>query len=206
MWFRETADKLATSIVALGVVLVTSTPLVAAQEAAGSSAGHNWRVERESQTLPDSSELTSYTAVTRALSPSGEQVPSGQAAAQLQVSFHPRFDCSPAITLSFPANLVGKPPADDTLLPVLLDGQPLAWPVVVDTIDDRVSLAFVGTVDTSDDVIRKLDIANRAKVGLEEGGYLAEFSLLGSRVSVREARRQCRYHQPREWVRPVKSE
>jgi len=192
MWYQERVKVLWASLFAGIAVLVS--PICVGAESNGIHT-NNWTVERAAWTLSDSSELTEYRASTDAAS---------QPDAVLQVGFHPRFDCAPALSVSFPSEAVGEPPAEGSLLEIELDGQPLVWPVVVDAVAGRLIIAFHGDVAAARGVVRSLDVSNQLTVRLARGNVVAEFSLLGSRVSVAEARSQCTGHRPVDWLRPAK--
>jgi len=146
-----------------------------------------WQSFSRVEQLTDGSTLTEYVVRSRAVA---------DAPAQLNVSFSPRFDCEPMIGFVLDSELASVR-EDDASLSVRIDGIGIDWPdrAVPSSADDTVGTWLYADRQVRRAVRLRIDIGDSLRVQLNPEQSI-DFSLLGSRASVRAAEAACRGHEP----------
>lgn len=194
------------------LLLLTSVAKSAtdAQAEPGVAEGYlDWQVAKQATTLTDESVLSEYLAQTHSEDATD---------ATLQVSFFPRFSCSPIVSVLLPESLQLNN-ASETQLSLQVDQSNVAFPVLFDIEDNSMRLTFkeggagqislrelfdVGSLAILEAVMPSPEplpaIPTTESVpGLATGPIPVlslSFSLLGSRMTVLTAERNCLAHEP----------
>ncbi|MFK7893394.1 MAG: hypothetical protein AB8B63_21440 [Granulosicoccus sp.] len=155
----------------------------------------DWSATTQQTTLPDGSVLTEYAAATKT-DPASES--------SMIISFIPRFDCSPVISVIVPEKLQASTDWQDINLQI--DDQTLPFGSIADqATDNRVRLTYNASSADQSQLLSLLDRSNRANLindSLESAAVtdnaeaIVSYSLMGSRLSARAALSACQAHQP----------
>ncbi|MFK7855973.1 MAG: hypothetical protein AB8B79_17785 [Granulosicoccus sp.] len=173
------------------------------------STFQDWNASLMQATLNDGSVLNEYMAKTMAGSAEG---------AALAVSFLPRFQCTPIISLSLNSALVDQIEKVDVALSLKIDEEQVEFPVLRDIEDISVRYTLNSDQQTHSELLALLDRSSRVFLDFdyspeaasnlaEDDGVAAEaasdqvaaqiqFSLLGSRLSTQAAKKHCDEHIP----------
>jgi hypothetical protein len=183
----------------LGVVLslIPLSVLIAnvQEEPLSKSVHQDWTGTLVQHTLPDMSILSEYIAQTFSGSTSG---------ASLQLSFVPRFNCTPVISVNVRA--AAEEAGSEATLNLILDNSEVPFPALVDGQNSGRRFSFNADHLAQDKLRRMLDNSNRATFqwvnavagqGSEAGvPPQVEFSLLGSRMTTNSVESHCHAHKP----------
>lgn len=196
-----------TALVGLAAVLA---PLaVSATDGPGSSLTNtgfrDWTGLLSETTLKDNSVLSEYMAVTRS-----ENTPG----AMLQVSFVPRFGCTPQLRV-----VVDKKnhqaSSELEMIWLWIDGEKLQFPALVDTTSTSHEYSLMADHSRQQEMRAVLDRASHLHVHWKdfeeepaagvasESDDIVRFSLLGSRLSVEGVESHCNAHVPLPYDLPV---
>lgn len=164
-----------------------------------------WTGSVHQSSLADGSILSEYVARTES---------DNARSASLQVTFIPRFGCSPLISVQFsPADLIAEASSSDFLLSI--DAETMPFPMLIDEEDDQVRLSLNADSHGHQRIRQILDNSSRATLAwpsTDEAASSANstsphsarqantgavnFSLLGSRRAVAALESRCRAHVP----------
>jgi len=156
--------------------------------------------------LNDGSTLNEYVARTMAGSVSG---------ASLSVSFLPRFDCTPVISVSVSATSGTELESGREALEFMIDRKPVDFPVLFDDEESGVRYTYNADQPQSTELLARLDVGSRVSVYFSADKAAAalvtesaavdpqsvqneqiEFSLLGSSSSAQAVKEHCLAHIP----------
>ena len=188
------------SLYVLGVHLSLIICALAAQPVFAEPALMAWEGSVQEDVLPDESTLVEFIASTSSKSAEG---------AILSISFIPRFNCSPLISVRVPSRQVS---ATGSVLTLQIDGEQKTYPVIADTDDGEVIYTIDGSLRERAVLRKLLDLSLQVnawvvrppskpedvRVNTEVKQYadsLADFSLLGSRRAAFSAEARCKSHQ-----------
>ena len=183
----------------LGTLMVISHATASTSDAAAGLTFQNWNEVVQQTTLPDKSILTQYVASTRSANTDG---------AELQVSFIPRFDCTPHISILLPVEVVSEPVGLDGFV-ISVDKEAWEFPVLADADGSTVRFSMNAVSARHQEMRRKFDFASKVTVSWQSAAATssavgvepsndepADYSLLGSRAAVKAAEDSCNSHEP----------
>jgi len=157
----------------------------------------DWVTDVSVERLHDESVLAEYF---------GESISVEHSDVVLRVGFIPRFGCSPLITLQLGEDALSGVRSDEdpeyfptelSVLAALIDGRSLSFPTLLDNDDSAVSVYLNATLQRRITTRLRIEVGTRMQFLMRNGKQL-NFSLLGSRDSIRIANQNCRRHDPRE--------
>ena len=193
----------------LGTLMLMSYAAASASDAEAVLTFQNWDEVVQQTTLPDKSILTQYVASTSSTNTDG---------AELQVSFMPRFDCAPQISILLPISVVNEPIGLDGFV-ISVDQETWEFPVLADTDGSAVRFSMNAVSTNHQELRRKFDFAYEVTVSWQSttaaahgaaeatvtssvasyessNNEPANYSLLGSQAAVKAAEDQCNSHEP----------
>lgn len=157
-----------------------------------------WSGALDAETLADNSILNEYLAQTFSENVEG---------ASVQISFIPRFNCSPIFSVLLSADSAAAI-SDDQVVRLAIDDVDMEFPVLVDQSERTHQYSYDASRDEQQTLRARLDRASRVSVSWvspeESAGQQAEvpdaftatFSLRGSRLSVQAVEESCKAHEP----------
>lgn len=193
----------------LGTLMLMSYATASTTDAEALLTFQNWNGVVQQTILPDKSILTQYVASTRSANTDG---------AELHVSFMPRFDCTPHISILLPISVVSEPTRLDGFV-ISVDKEAWEFPVLADADGSIVRFSMNAVSADHQELRQKFDFASKATVSWQSTAAAvhgtveataahsvasvessndepAYYSLLGSRAAVKAAEDQCNSHEP----------
>lgn len=160
----------------------------------------DWSAHFRQATLKDGSILSEYVSQTYSGS---------QESGRLLVSFVPRFECSPIVSLIIATDLTSGP-ASPQGVSLEIDGRLVQFPALIDEEEGSYRYTFNAPSENQSALLRLLDSGSRFKVVFSDNqsasadpvsnvalqGTEVDFSLLGSKKSAGVARDKCETHVP----------
>ncbi|MGQ7845417.1 hypothetical protein ACUNV4_13120 [Granulosicoccus sp. 3-233] len=190
-----------TALAGLAVVLAPLTASAADVQASPlvDTDFQDWNGVLSETALSDQSVLSEYSARTYSRDRQG---------AVLEVTFIPRFGCTPLLRITLPEQ--GPVPASgQELMRLVVDGEPFDMPALIDGDSSTLEYSYLAGHDGQQDMRLLLDRSSRLQIQradiaedliTQEDDPATEpvrFSLLGSRLSVLAVESRCQAHTPK---------